>query len=401
MIRSFLSRSVGSAGAWLVAAFALAAYFLKLALSWVVYGTNDVTYWMYFSQVIEKFGTFKVYSLIWFYNHPPLVSWILKIVRAAAIHTGLSFPFLFRLMPITADLASIFLIWRLLSALDVRRRVLICILCSLNPVNFLISGFHGNTDPVFVFLILATVYLLQEKRYVAAGLCAGVSVCIKIVPVLLLPAVFFYLGRKKDRLAFFWPALAVPVCVFLPYLAGDFGAVARNIFSYGGLRGIWGLPQLLREVIGRDFFPGAVRAAAQALFDFYNRFGVAFFLLFVIALSRRFILVQKKSLPEGCFLVFALFLSMSPGFGVQYLSWLSYFALMAMPAWGAAYAFLGGFFLFRVYAYWGGLQPPYYANSDLVGPWVGFEKGLGFALWFLVVLMLARFLLKTRSSACP
>lgn len=65
-------------------------FFIKLALSYKVYGTNDITYWIAFSRIIQEFGTFKIYSLVKIYNHPPLVSWILKLIRLIEIKTKLT-----------------------------------------------------------------------------------------------------------------------------------------------------------------------------------------------------------------------------------------------------------------------------------------------------------------------
>ena len=37
--------------------------FIKLYFSYNVYGTNDVTFWLGFSEIIEKYGTFKIYAM--------------------------------------------------------------------------------------------------------------------------------------------------------------------------------------------------------------------------------------------------------------------------------------------------------------------------------------------------
>src|SRR3989338_3647529 len=93
---------------------ASAILFTKLIFSYNVYCTNDITYWVYFSDIIQNFGTFKIYSLVNIYNHPPLISWILKLIKLAEVKSPFGFPFLFRLLPIFADYASVFVIWKLL-----------------------------------------------------------------------------------------------------------------------------------------------------------------------------------------------------------------------------------------------------------------------------------------------
>jgi hypothetical protein len=101
---------------------------------------------------------------------------------------------------------------------------------------------------------------------------------------------------------------------------------------------------------------------------------------------------RRLDLLEGLFVITALFLVLTPGFGVQYLSWLAYFAVLSAPFLGTAWVVLAGVFLLRVYAFWGGSVPPYYANSDLVGQWRGFDCLFDLALWVLLIVVLVSFL---------
>ena len=48
---------------------------------------------------------------------------------------------------------------------------------AVSPVLFVISGFHGNTDPVFVMFALLSVYLLSDRR---APALAGLSIAIAL-----------------------------------------------------------------------------------------------------------------------------------------------------------------------------------------------------------------------------
>ena len=96
---------------------------------------------------------------------------------------------------------------------------------------------------------------------------------------------------------------------------------------------------------------------------------------------------------------FCLFLVVTPGFGVQYLSWLSFLALMTSPILGVAYSWVGGFFLYRVYTFWSGGFPMYHANSDRVSQWVGFDKTLDMIVCGIVALMLIQFIVKKKFIA--
>lgn len=372
--------------------------FIKLIFSYNVYGTNDVSYWNAFSDIIQRFGTFKIYSLVPIYNHTPLMSWILKLIKLVEIKSSLDFPFLFRLLPIFADYAGIFIIWKLLKKYKIKNKVSICLVCIINPINFLISGFHGNIDPVFIFFILLAIYLAENDNSIFSGLTYGISICIKIVPVILAPVFFFYLKDNRKRITFFLSASVLPGIIFLPYLLKDFYPVTKNIFLYSSLKGIWGVGHVLASIFTNENININIRNLAYTVFKFHIAYGVIIFFILSIFLARLLISNKKINLVEGAFLVFCLFLAIMPGFGVQYLSWLPLFAVIVSFRLGMIYMLLGGVFLYRVYAYWNGGLPLYYANSDIVGQWVGFEKKLDIILWLIIIVMLIKFLLDKAAS---
>lgn len=372
---------------------------LKLFMSYHVYGTNDITYWINFAEIIQKYGTFKIYSLVRIYNHPPLMSWVLKVVSMASVKTGLAFPFVFRMMPIFADYAGIFIIWKLLERYGMRHRVLICSICSINPVNFFISGFHGNTDPVFIFLVLLAIYFTEDQKVGLSGIAYGVSLCVKIVPIILFPAFLFYLRTLKQRITFIVSCMIVPVVVFLPYLFREYHAVVNNIFLYSSLKGIWGFGHICRSIINDPTMSLETRRFFNNAGLLHIEYGQILFLIVIVAALKFFTDKKVLNMTEGAFFVFSTFLTFTPGFGVQYLSWLSIFAVLVLPYLGTLYICVGGIFLFKVYYYWSRGIPPYYANSDIMGQWVGFEKILDLAVWIIVAVMFVVFVYKkTRLS---
>ena len=369
---------------------------VKLIFSCHVYGTNDVTYWIHFAKIIKQSGTFEIYGLEPIYNHPPLVSWILKCMPWLMSVTHLEFPFLFRLLPILADCGSLWVIWKILDVYGIKNNRLIFTLCALNPVNFLVSAFHGNTDPVFVFLVLLAVYFYETKKWGISGAVYGLSLCIKIVPILAAPVLFLRLDSVKKKLIFFFSAGLVVLAIFLPYLIYDFHAVTKNIFGYASLSGNWGLGHIFRSMSQSQNLPDYFTRISSLLFQWHAAHGTAVYFILLIA-SYYFLKLKERTLTEGIFFSFCLFLTVTPGFGVQYLSWLSFLALMVLPALGALYALCGGFFLYRVYTFWSGGFPMNNADSDAMGQWTGFDKTLDLIVWFVVLAMLIQFISRKRS----
>ena len=362
-------------------------FLIKMCFSFCVFGTNDITSWYLYAGLIEKVGTFKIYSVIGLYNHPPLISWILKLIICLEHTTHLSFPYLFRVLPIVADFFSVIVIWALLEKYDAKNKAVICVICALNPINFLISGFHGNTDPIFILFILFSLLLIEENKIVPAGLIYGLSLCIKIVPLILIPMFFFSLRSKQKIVLFFFSSLLIPLITYTPYLIYDYHSVVRNIFSYNSYPA-WGLGHLLDSVSKNLNINILVRHISDGILQKYTAgFRVIFFVAQIVLL-RGLTKTGKFDLMKLSFLSISLFLILTPGFGVQYLSWLSYFAIAVFPIIGSIYVLLGGITLWRIYLSWGGGLPPYYANSWTSGLWMGDFSLL--VLWLLIIIMLIK-----------
>lgn len=372
----------------------------KLMFSSLTYGTNDITAWVRFSRIIEKTGTFEIYRLEPRYNHPPLISWILPLIDAISRKTQWGFPYTFRLLPILADYLSAGVIWELLGIYNSKKRFLITMLCVVNPIQFFVSAFHGNTDPVFLFFILSSVYFVERGNIKLGGFLYGLSLCVKIVPLILLPAYILRVAQKdKSRWrVFILCSSTIPILIFLPYLVHDFSAILNNMFYYDSSKGLWGLGHIFRSMLKNDALPGYLRQTGFRLFLYHCVFGKFLYWLFLGLIFFR-LRTKETNLAENIFLSFSLFLVLTPGFGVQYLSWLSVFSVIVCCETGALYMLAGGIFLYRVYGYWSSGPFLDYANSlAFGGRWAGFDKELDLVLWVLVLFMLVKFLAKLKPT---
>ncbi len=367
---------------------------VKLFVSWCVIGTNDAILWMDFADMIREVGFIQIYANMIYYNHPPLMSWLLAGLNAAEAATGWPYPFLVRLAPIFADAGSIFIIWALLQRRRHPHALALTLICCFNPVSFLISAYHGNTDPVFIFFILSAVLLAESRRTFWAGLAFGLSCAVKIVPVIFLPVFWFWLQDRRERSVFLRAGLVFPCIVFVPTLILAPVSLFHNVFQYAGIRGIWGIGHLLLEVFGAA---GVLQKAPQVEVLVLACFFFAALPLFVFVqtlFAARVVGRRRADLIDGLFFVTVLFLVLTPGFGVQYLSWPVYFMILTLPALGTAWVFLAGAFLLRVYDFWGGLVPPYYADSYLMGQWGGWDRIFDLVLWALLLVLLSAFFKK-------
>jgi hypothetical protein len=348
---------------------------LRMTLALTTFGTNDVLAWDKFMTTIVATDWVRVYHLVPEYNHPPLMSLYLKLIHPwlGTVPNGLSM--LIRLPAILADIGTAFLMVRLAQEFyDNELAGRAAAIVSLTPLLVLVSGYHGNTDPLFVFLFLlaAERVLIGDWRF-RAGLILGLSLGVKIVPLMLFPIFFFWLPTGRQRIRFFLGAALAAGAIFGYHLLADFAALYRNVLSYDSTHGVWGYTQFLKPL---GLWPPFMRLPAKLLL-----LGGIVFAAFRHTRGRR---GEPKALLEGIGLTFLVFLILSPGFGIQYLSWLVAPGLFLMvPKETARFHFWSGVLAFSAYNHWCHGEPlESLAGSVRWNPW---ELVLCFIIWVVLI----------------
>jgi Gpi18-like mannosyltransferase len=229
------------------------ATMLKLQIAARTFGANDVGIWGVFAQGVRDFGPVGIYGHhfeVSLYNHGPLAGWFLLAINWLLDHHVTSFPFLIRLPACLADFVTALLVFELVRLVrSPRDAAVAAVLVVWSPVLFVISGFHGNTDPVFVMFALLSVYLLVVRGWaLAAGVAFGIAVSIKLVPVVLAPLLVVVLVRLGWRRfgAFVGGGAIVFLLLWLPVVVSRWQAFRAQVLEYNGsaIRQ-WGLPQFL------------------------------------------------------------------------------------------------------------------------------------------------------------
>jgi Gpi18-like mannosyltransferase len=206
----------------------------KLAVALNTIGTNDVTTWRRFADSIDTYGALWLYQRDILFNHPPFLAHALPVLNWLARHTALGFPFWMRLPAILADFGSLWLL-----AAIVRPTPRLLLLFALCPISLFVAGFHGNTDPILIFLILLAIFFLERCNWlIAAAVALGLAGSIKIVAIVAAPALLFYVESNRRRVVFVTVAFATFLLLAAPYLFQAPGVIIRNVFGYHSLEGI-------------------------------------------------------------------------------------------------------------------------------------------------------------------
>ena len=376
---------------WIVALWILA---IKVFINWHSYGTVDITSWIEYGRYVATKDIFSIYEMIPLYNHPPLMSLWLKFLMWLTRDSPNYFPQVFRMAPIAADFGSAIVLWKISRTyFSEDNAFLRTMIAAGSPILIMVSGFHGNTDSIFGFLILLAGYLLAvRKQLVSSALVLALSVNVKTVPILVVPAFFFWIQNKSERLRFILWFGGAALLGYLAHLVTVPQFIFRNIFMYAGPGGIWGFGNLLNDN------------------GLYRGLGIVLFAISILYFSRRLgqqsqagAKLEEIRIENGLNLFRALalayvsFLSLTPGFGVQYLSWLASLVVFLSIPLAILYTLAASTFLFMVYTHWCcGFR--WAAADSWAGVWPSTVEVMGYVAWLCTLLLLAQNIKVLRSA---
>jgi len=330
----------------LILLLALLATGAKLYCAFTTLGSADVFYFYQFGKVIADQGVVKMYEDPIF-NHPPLLGTYLGFAYEWAGPNKALFAAYIRLPGIVADLGVI------LALLWVRRKTgqppwWALGLLAVSPVSFMVSGFHGNFDPLIALGVTLAVAACIAGQPMLCGVLLGLTCQVKIIPVLMGPAFFFFwLHRGKAR-PFTIGAVSFVLIGWLVPLSSVPNLFLHRVIAYSSIWGWWGFPYLIGMMGGPKLHASLADAPTSA----ETALGLMFKLLIiaaVVTLAWR----RRASSPVGLFstlaISWAVFLVFAPGFGVQYLVWIAPFLLMHSERWFAIYTAAASVALFIFY----------------------------------------------------
>jgi hypothetical protein len=143
-----------------------------------------------------------------------------------------------RLVLILADIGILVVGGKLLQQLGLRKEAIL--LYFLNP--FIIIELCGNLhfEGLMLFFLMISLYLLYQKRWIVAAVFFGLSISIKLIPLLFVP-IFYRFFVKKGLFGsgfwrlkkFFWIAIGTVLISFVPFYSQEL------IGHYSQTIGLW------------------------------------------------------------------------------------------------------------------------------------------------------------------
>ena len=316
-----------------------------------------------------------MYRLDRHFNHPPFTGQFVGLIyhlsawfTPPAPHTvPRSFPFLVRLPCIIADFLAVLLLLRFRNKLGTLP-IWALVLFALSPVSFMVTGFHGNVDPIMVCLLLVAAYFCVEEHSILSAIFLALACAIKIIPLLLVPVFcFWWFGRgRKEGVRFAMTFALSCLAVWSPALIGSPSYFVRNVLGYQSFPGGWGITYWLTTILAALDYD----VSPQAL----NRFMPLLFVLKMIVVASSVALAWFRRGQSGSgflktiALVWTAFAIFAPGFVPYYLVWLAPFVLFYSVNWYVVFTIATGIYLFAYYNIMSHGVLPWNASDPTVPP---------------------------------
>jgi hypothetical protein len=362
---------------------------LRIVLWQISDGSNDIRTWGRYALLVEQYGLSGTYIRDGDFNHPPLMGLWSQAVLHLAPMLGLPYGKCFKLLGMVSELATallLFEIWRRRGQRDRAALAFAAYGCALTGI--LISGFHGNTDPAYWFLVLAAVYLLEDRNApFLAGLTLGAALNVKLIPLLMVLPLAACCRSLKAALRYSLGGLValLPFAVVLRFSGPERAAFMQNVFAYRSLRDSWGI-ELFQRMLVATFEVSAppIAATINAWGEVYRQDGSKILLTITTALAVYNLCKPRAGLdPYGMAgLCFCLFLVLASGFGVQYLGCTVPLLLARNVRDGFWVASVSGVFLLLVYCSFVRGWTPIATYHFGISPAFG---ALSFAAWWVLV----------------
>lgn len=326
----------------LIVGAALVAFFLKLAIACNTFGTNDVAAFYMFAGSLRDHGLEWTYrnGVVFFtnfpvFNHPPLTAYYLESIDNLSKNPvlrdcGVTFPFLLRLPGIVADLIAVLVLMRIRDVTPHRQiPTWSMVLFALSPVSIMVSGFHGNTDPVMVMFLLVAALMCLRERPVLCGIFFALSCQIKIIPLLVLPIPYFFWLKRGTATRFIVPFMLLSIALWVQPLTQFPALFLRNVFSYNGYWGGWGISYWLKLTQWSQLNGGFFNLpTAAATISWTLKIGIVGV---VILLAWRRRNLCDRALLDSFAYAWVVFFVFAPSIGSQYLIWPAPFILLLSP----------------------------------------------------------------------
>lgn len=210
------------------------------------------------------------------------------------------------------DVGIVWLLYRMTN-----RNLQAPLLYAINPVSILITTVHGQFDIPALFFLFLAIYLVQQKKELAAAVSFALGIALKTWPVLFLVPFIKHFRKKRYLLL----VLCIPLALVLFYsyvFHAPLLTIARPQMTFRGGFGAWGIPMILGGTLLSQLNTVRMLKVVSNLV-----------LLGIFAYA---IKMKPHHLLRDLFQILLIFFIFSPAFGIQWTTWMVPFLILLKPS---------------------------------------------------------------------
>lgn len=145
----------------------------------------------YSPELIEKKFSFPL-SPVYYSAHYPLFPLLIRGLATAL--PFVSYPYAMMSVTVITSILAAWVFYLLLEQLEIKDRLWLSVLFLVLPARFLVTRSVGSPEPLFICLILASIYFFEKKNFWLAGLFGAFAQLTKPPAILLFIAYIFATG---------------------------------------------------------------------------------------------------------------------------------------------------------------------------------------------------------------
>jgi uncharacterized membrane protein len=163
------------------------------------------------------------------YTYPPLYAY----TEALAIAMFGNTDFGWKVTAQMYDLGIVVLIFLIVSRISSRKKALVAAgLYGFSPLPFFATSSYASFDSTAAFWMLAGLLLLIMKKPFPSAIALGIGAAYKYFPIIILPAAFFYLVTKRQKLLYTATSIATVFAFQLPFVVTELNLWLDNVILF-------------------------------------------------------------------------------------------------------------------------------------------------------------------------
>lgn len=270
---------------------------IRLMLASACYGNTDMHSYHIVADIVEKGG--NVYADTSKCNYSPVWFTILGFLKKLQLQIPqLQFYFIVKFYLCCVDLITL-LFLLLIARIERLSLVKTAIFFYLNPVSFLLTGYHGQFENLAILMVVIGVFAylklrnrpIQGKAFLWVLATFGMVVKHNIFFELII-CLHSSIRRYRVKLLLFAASVLLFFALFIPYWNSGSEGIIQNVFRYSSRVGSYGISSL--------FYSPALKY------------------MFVVGLFLFPLFLKSDDIIEVCLLGMLFFMAFTTGIGVQY-----------------------------------------------------------------------------------